>query len=240
MSGARLVSFASLAVVLLLGTPSTRGQPPTPNVVKVYEDIPAEGEPDTRDDTEKVFQPFSVFPKAAVERVSLTDRYGVRKLDTTGSGTCCEFSFRLGGADWFGGVKFIPGGQDPGEKAGLDVNGRLRLGEDKQAKVVLRFRARSADETKPKVVFQAGGTSGRLYADGHKFPKVLQPSPTELTAAWKEYSVDLSGNPAALRSVVCPLCLIVKSEDNPRAEVVTVYVDDVRFEVIESPPAKKP
>src|SRR5262245_56660657 len=129
MSGAKLISFTTFFAGLVLVASLARGQQPMPTVIKIYENIPDEAVQDTRDETEKHFQPFFVFPKDAVSRVSLTDRFSVRQLYTTGEGTCCEFSFKLGGADWFGGVKFIPGGKDPGERQGLNINDHLRLGE---------------------------------------------------------------------------------------------------------------
>jgi len=234
-----LLLFLALGVAALgvRGSAQEPGKADAERVVWIYRDVPPEGAEDTRSEPERLFQPYFIFPAAVVDRVALTDRYAANRLERDGMGTCCQFSFKLGGAGWFAGVKFIPGGRDPGENEGIDVNRALRLGEVLDTQVALRFRARSAATTSPKVVFQLGNTSGRRHADGHRFAKVLRPSPTRLSDTWTEYTIDLTGDPKALRSVICPLCILVKSDDNPGADVVDVYVDDVRFEVL--PPAKK-
>lgn len=205
-------------------------------VVWIYRDIPARGQPDRRTAPEVLFQPHFIYPADATSRVAINDRLNVSSIEKEGTGTCCEFAFRPMGSGWFAGVKFIPGGTQPGEREGIDVNRLLRLGEDLQTRVALQFKARTVAGAKVHVDFQVGGTSGRLHRDGLKFPETTDPSPAVVTEKWGNYTIDLTGKPDSLRSVICPLGIIVKSDDNPGAREITVFVDDVKFAVL---PARK-
>lgn len=196
--------------------------------VWVYRDIPGPNEKDTRTDSERKFQPFWIQPENKTNDVVVTDHLRANRLDKEAKGTVCEFAFRLRARE-FAEVLFLPGGNNPGTRPGVDVTRALFL--DNRMPVFLTFRARTVKDATVKAVFKIGGVAGRDYRDGLRFPEVAKPTPMRLTDQWREVSIDLKGKAKELESVICPLTVTVKETDNPGVEKLTVYIDDVRFEV---------
>jgi hypothetical protein len=201
-------------------------------VVWIYRDVPGEGaSADPRTEEEKLMLPFYLFPQApaAKGQIRVDYRCDLKSIDAEGAGTCIKLSFEADGPEWFAGVAFTPGGRAPGENTPgrIDVNRLLRLGGDSQSRVVLRFRARSSAGGTPRVIFQVGGQKG----DGLESPVKPKRTPTTLSDNWADYEIDVTGRPGELRSVVCPLCILVRADQNT-VRSLTVFVDDVRFEVL--------
>lgn len=197
-------------------------------VLWVYRDVPREGEEDTRPGSERVFQPYYIYPEDMAENVVVNDRLKASEVEEEAKGTVCEFSFRLKAED-FAGVKFIPGGRSPGTKPGLDVTRALFL--DRHTPVALRLRARTVTDARVRVWFKIGGAAGPVHRDGLRFPEAAKPSPTVVTDQWTDVTIPLKGKADELKSVICPLEVTVKAVDNPGLSTVVVYVDDVRFEI---------
>lgn len=197
-------------------------------VLWIYRDAPRKGEEDTRTGSERVFQPYYIYPEDMAENVVINDRLKASEVDEEAKGTVCEFSFRLKAED-FAGVKFIPGGRNPGTKPGLDVTRALFL--DRHTPVALRLRVRTVTDARVKVWFKIGGAAGPRYRDGLRFPEVARPSPTVVTGQWTDVTIPLKGKANELKSVICPLEVMAKAVDNPGVSTLIVYVDDVRFEI---------
>jgi hypothetical protein len=196
--------------------------------VWIYKDFP-EGE-DKRSATEITFQPHFIYPQAAAEgnQVVITDQLTAAGDNLNGKDgeTVCKFSFRVG-AGQFAGVKFIPQGIEPGRHAGHDIARLLAL--TKSTPVSLKFRARTRKDETAKVQFKTGGTSGQRHSDTLTFPVSPKQNPVRLTDQWQTVEIVLTGKD--LTQVICPLDIVVIGNSNAGKEEVTVYIDELRYEV---------
>jgi hypothetical protein len=221
---------ALLPLFLLLSQPGPgfgqKKEEPVPQVW-IYRDVPREGETDTLTPSERYFQPFFFFPEAKVSKIVVNDRLPADKLDLDAKGTCVEFTFGLEGADDFAGAGFIPGGK-LGAKPPRNVAEKLLVGG---RSVYLKFRARAKEGQTVRARFEACGLSFGDYADGIELPLTPHPDVTVLKDKWQAVTIDLTKKAEGLESVFCPLKVIVRYNENPGKDEVTVYVDDIRFEV---------
>jgi hypothetical protein len=88
-----------------------------------------------------------------------------------------------------------------------------------------------------KVSFETCGLQTGRHVDGIRLPQTPSPKVTPLDDSWREVTIDLTRKAEGLSFVVCPLKVIVRADDNPGRDELTVYVDEVRFEV--GPPKAK-
>ena len=200
--------------------------------VWIYRNVPEEGkEEDKRAESERHFKPFYFMPEAKANSISVNEQRSVEDIpyNGNGDGTCIEYVFGLNGADDFAVAAMIPGGK-LGEKQPFDIiNKGLVVGSGRP--VFLKFLARTTEGQKVKVRFESGGLSVGKVRDGIRLPQVPNPDPTLLTDEWKVVTIDLTKKAAGLDSVASPLKVIVRSSDNPKQDEITVFVDDVRYEV---------
>ena len=216
-----------------LRNPSTR----TINQLWIYRNVPLNDKNDNRSRSERLYEPFFFFPAEATIDISVStqSRIGVMSHDED---TCVEITFRLSGdkSDWKG-VSFVPSGSNPGRVPGINVSRELRLRPGQL--VFLKFRVLTTERGGARVRFQCGGLHVGKYTDGIRFGRQPKSRNTIVTDAWTEVSIDLSkGAVEGLNSVINALSLIVRSEDNPGVQELTVFLDDIRFET-ENPPMSK-
>jgi len=226
------------SAVVLLGL-TAFAQSEGPRKVWIYSNVTKT--PPRTDDTpleshqESVFAPFFFFPQsaAAQSQITVSDQCTDADVGKSAAETCvvCNFEFR--GPNDFLGTMFIPGGTNPGTRPGVNVTDLLRLGQNPGKKVFLKFKARSSDFLNPKAQFKVGGLRVGEHKDGLVFSKFLD---VRVTDRWREYKIDLTGNNKGLESVVCPFAVVVIKQDNPDINNISIYIDDIRFEVGEPSP----
>jgi hypothetical protein len=196
--------------------------------VWIYRDVPNTGQKDTRSESERYFAPFFFFPESKARDLSVNINHPASDFDRDEKGTCVEFVFRLAGANDWAGIGFVPGG-DVRNKPPLNIAKELLIGFGRP--VHLRFRARTKPGQTVRVRFESGGLTVGKTGDGIRFPQVPEPEVTVLKDQWRDITIDLTKKAAGLERVVCPLKVIVRGSENVGKEEITVYVDDICFEV---------
>ena len=202
------------------------------NVVWIYKDMGADRSP-----SEIHFTPFYYSPEAKATDITTNAEFPTKRLDPDGEGTCLSYVFTLNGANDYASAGFMPGSQ-LGDRPPYDVAKPLAAGFGRP--VYLKFRARTANGRRVRVSFTSGGFAKGDLEDGVKpaqSPKEDERTHnkvTTLTDKWETFVIDLRKKAAGLDSVVNPLQVIARYNDN-RVDEVTVYVDDVRYEVGQAP-----
>ncbi|HKI36843.1 MAG TPA: hypothetical protein VKA46_33635 [Gemmataceae bacterium] len=196
--------------------------------VWIYRDMPGTEEKDTRTASERYFTPSFFFPESKASEIVVDPKMPVSKLESGGEGTCVEFAFGLKGVDDWAGAGFIPGDK-LGDKSAFNVAEKLLVGFGRP--VHLKFRARTKDGQIVKARFESCGVKSGDLRDGIELPQTPKPAVTTLGAKWQDVSIELTKKAAGLDKVVCPLKVVVRANENAGKEQVTVYVDDIRFEI---------
>lgn len=196
-----------------------------PGVAWIYKDVPPQGAADPRSATERYFEPTDFWPAAETGNIVLN----LAQPDPAGEGTCVLLAFKITSPTAFLGVNWKPIAKPGNPPAALDLTKYLTVGFGRP--LVLKFRARcSRPNDKARVDFMVGGIQVAMLRDGILFPLPENPTVT-LTDAWQTFTIDLTEDAAGVSSLVGPLRVVVKAPDNPGAKVVSILVDDVRFEV---------
>jgi len=197
--------------------------------VWIYRDVPGPKDKDTRTKSELYFQPFFYLPEKKASDISVDIKKPASDIDPDEKGTCVEFSFFNLKANDFAGAGFVPEGDLNTDKPPLNVADSLLTGFGRP--VFLKFRARAKPKQTIKVCFESCGLSAGPLVDGIRPAQKPDTYPTVVADKWKEITIDLTKKAAGLDKVACPLKVIVRANENPGKEEITVYVDDIRFEV---------
>jgi len=243
---ALLLTFLGLGFALPTGwalaqdTPKTKGERGSgTNVVWIYRN----GEGD-RTPSELYFGsgPTYYSPVQKAPDISLNAAFPSRPLvDPTadlgneGEGTCIELIFTLNNSTDWASAGFIPGGSIGARPA---YNVAEHLAPELGRPVFLRFRARTRAGERVRAKFTSGNFALGLLRDGVRPAQRPRNWPTLLTDRWANVEIDLTPRAAGLESVVVPLQIIAEAADNPGMHAVTVYVDDVRYEVGGTSPSR--
>jgi len=195
--------------------------------VWIYKDVPGKGETDKRSEAERYFTPYFFYPESKVKKIQVNAKKAASDLDGGAEGTCLEFTFSDLNANEYAGAGFIPG-DSLGEREAYNIAEKLLVGFDRP--VFLKFRARTKAKDKVKVRFECFGLGDGRLRDGIK-TQTPDPDLTVLGDSWKDITVDITKKAAGLDSVVSPLRVVVRANENAGKEEIIVYVDDVRFEV---------
>jgi hypothetical protein len=207
-------------------TPKTKGERgPGTNVVWVYRN--GEGK---RTPSELYFGsgPTYFSPESKALDISLNAAFPVADLGDQGEGSCIELVFPLASAIDWASAGFIPGGSIGAKPA---YNVAEHLAPELGRPVFLRFRARTKAGERVRVKFTSGNFALGALKDGVRPAQRPRNTPTLLTDRWTPVEIDLTPKAAGLESVVVPLQITATAVDNPGKQEVTVYVDDVRYEV---------
>jgi exo-beta-1,3-glucanase (GH17 family) len=192
----------------------------------IYRNTPAKGKPDTRTETERLFEPFGLMPPSRTSQISVNPSLPIDPKDPS-KGTCieylCEFKDRR---DWMGSYSLLEGGTAWGTSPGINVQKVLGVRPD--TKVALRFKAKGEGV----VAFKIGGVNTGPHKSSLALPREVNPSPTRLTAKFREYII---GPIVAkdLTNLIDPFCMVTSGLDNPGRDTVRVFVDDIRLEAFE-------
>jgi hypothetical protein len=208
--------------------------------LRIYWDMPAEGDADERSETELYYEPYYFSPAAKAQDISVDVFYDAEQLG--GNGTCVEMGARFQGANEFVQIGFVAtNARRLGEREGLNI--AERLGVARGQKVYLELKARRRANDHANVSFRVGGLSGNPHKDSLRFPATRKPDLDELTADWTAYRIDLTEQVHRLNAVLCPLVVTIEINKNPKAKrekdpvtgreerfvSVVFYVDEVRF-----------
>jgi hypothetical protein len=197
--------------------------------VWIYKNVPGPEDKDARKQPELYFAPFFYFPETKASRIIVNVSKPVSDLDPDEKGTCIEFVFFDLGADDYAGAGFVPEGTLKTSKAPLNIAKDLLVGFNRP--VYLNLRARTKAKQIVKVRFECGGLAVGTLVDGVRPAQLPVPEVTVLNDKWKDVTIDLTKKAAGLEKVACPLKVIVRANENPGKDEITVYVDDIRFEV---------
>jgi len=196
----RLLIAGIFLSVLSLNWMMTTAQAADKNVLYVYEDAKK---------PQYVWHPTGFMPDGS--GISFTDQF----TENCQSGkTCIKIGADHRKHNWVG-MYWLP---EPGKWDGPGVNIYKKLGTDKNAPIVLSFRARG----------KQGGETVQFYVGGiRKRSKPVLTRWLTLNKEWTHYVIDLSYYD--LTKVIGGFGWITNKERNPRKWSVQFYLDDVRY-----------
>jgi len=235
----RLFCVCVISMFMFPGTIAF-GQERVTRELKVYWDMPADGDADERSETELYYEPYYFSPAAKAQDISVNVFHDATPLG--GNGTCVEMGARFQGANEFVQIGFVPTNSPRlGAREGLNI--AERLGVARGQKVYLELKARRRANDNANVSFRVGGLAGNPHRDSLRFPATRKPDLDQLTADWTTYRVDLTEQVHKLDAVLCPLIVTIEINKNPKAKrekdpvtgkeerfvSIVLYVDEVRF-----------
>jgi hypothetical protein len=195
-----------------------------------------EGQPaDELTATERLFAPYGYMPAERTKQITVNPSLALDEDDPE-EGTCIEYMFQFkNGMDWQGAYHLV-GGDSWGKKPGIDV--RKLMGLAPNDTVILKFRAwgKTGGET---VTLQCGGVNTGPNKSSLAFPVTTKTDPVRLTKEPHEYSIDFKAG--QLTNVVDPFCVVARAADgdNLKRQSITLFVDNIRFEVPSPAPKEK-
>ncbi len=242
------ISLVALAIFAVesFGQDSTRRRVIEERVVSLYSDLPAAGQADERSEFERYYEPYFYSPAAKASHIAVDPGLRASELDATATGTLVEIAVRWTGPNEFVMIGFVPAGATRlGAIPGMNV--AELLGDARGHRIFLKLKARRpAGPHEVRCKFRVGGLAGNPHRDSLKFPATTRPELITLGESWQEISIELTDNAARLNQMLCPLSVVLESNDNPNARpqdgarepTSKLYLDDIRFVAVREEPAR--